>query len=170
MSPSADPPDDAMTDWSAPARLRTLPTRLLNHAGMYAERLVNDAMAQVDARKWHYAVLVSLQEYGPMSQATLSRRTGMYRSDLVGLINELADGSYVERAPDPADRRRNVITITQQGRRRLRQLEKVVAAIEEDLLAPLTQAEREQLIRTLTRIVDNQARKGSITLGESHRR
>ena len=149
---SADSMDD---DMATPARLRSLPSRLLTHTAMCAERLVNEGLAGADARKWHYAVLVSLQELGPASQATLSRRAGIYRSDLVAVINELADGGYVERAPDPADRRRNVITITEPGRRHLRRLDKLLATIQDDLLAPLNPSERDQLTRLLTRLLDH---------------
>src|SRR6266511_1961632 len=91
-------------------------------------------MSTRDDSKWHYAVLAALQEFGPASQASLSRRTGIYRSDLVAVINELAGRGLIERAPDPADRRRNVITITPDGRRHLRQLDKLIATIQDDLL------------------------------------
>jgi MarR family transcriptional regulator, lower aerobic nicotinate degradation pathway regulator len=143
-------------DEATPARLRSLPSRLLTHTAMHADRLVNEGLARMDARKWHYAVLVALQR-GPASQATLSRRAGIYHSDMVAVINELADRGYVERAPDPADRRRNIITITPQGRRHLRRLDRRLAAIQDDLLAPLTQAERDELTRLLTRLLDHHA-------------
>jgi MarR family transcriptional regulator, lower aerobic nicotinate degradation pathway regulator len=143
------------TDDGAPlARLRSLPSRLLTHTAMHAERLVNERLAAADARRWHFAVLVALQS-GPESQATLSRRTGIYRSDMVAVINELADRGHVERAADPTDRRRNVITITKQGRRHLRRLDKLVAAIQDDLLAPLSQHERHELTRILTCLLDH---------------
>jgi DNA-binding MarR family transcriptional regulator len=161
MNPSGDSADDGMSTSSPPSRLQNLPSRLLNHTAMYAERLVTEGLAQAGAHKWQYAVLVALQDSGPASQATLSRRTGIYRSDLVGVINELADGGHVERAPDPADRRRNVITITADGRRHLRRLDKLVAAIQDELLAPLPESEREQLIRTLTRLLEHHTSKGS---------
>jgi DNA-binding MarR family transcriptional regulator len=151
---SADSMDD---DTATPARLRSLPSRLLTHTAMYAERLVNEGLAGADARKWHYAVLVSLRELGPASQATLSRRAGIYRSDLVAVINELADGGYVERTPDPDDRRRNVITITEPGRHHLRRLDKLLTTIQEDLLAPLNPSERDQLTHLLTRLLDHHA-------------
>jgi DNA-binding MarR family transcriptional regulator len=99
-----------------------------------------------------------LQEFGPASQAALSRRTGIYRSDLVAVINELAGRGLIQRAPDPADRRRNVITMTPHGRRHLRQLDKLVATIQDDLLAPLTQPERDQLVRLLARLLDHHAK------------
>jgi DNA-binding MarR family transcriptional regulator len=138
-----------------PDRLRRRASRLLSHVSAQSDRLVTEGLAKADAHKWHYAVLASLQEYGPGSQATLSRRTGIYRSDMVGILNELAERGLVERAPDPGDRRRNVITITAQGRRHLRRLDKVLDDLHEVLLAPLLPAERDQFVRLLTRLMDH---------------
>jgi MarR family transcriptional regulator, lower aerobic nicotinate degradation pathway regulator len=146
---------DTREDRATPARLRRLPSRLLTMTAVHADRLANQGLATADARKWHYAVLASLQEFGPASQATLSRRTGIYRSDLVAVINELADRGLIERASDPADRRRNLITMTPHGRRHLRQLDRLVATIQDELLAPLTQSERDQLVELLTRLLDH---------------
>jgi MarR family transcriptional regulator, lower aerobic nicotinate degradation pathway regulator len=144
-------------DRATPARLRSLPSRLLTKTAMHADRLANQGLARADARKWHYAVLATLQEFGPASQAALSRRTGIYRSDLVAVVNELAGRGLIERAPDPADRRRNVVSMTPRGRRYLRRLDELVATIQDDLLAPLTQPERDQLVRLLTRLLDHHA-------------
>src|SRR4029450_1688965 len=104
------------------------------------------------------ALLAPRQEFGPASQAALSRRTGIYRSDLVAVVNELTSRGLIDRASDPADRRRNVITITPRGRRYLRRLDGLVAAVQDDLLAPLTPPERDQLVRLLTRLLDHHAR------------
>ncbi|MFB7262124.1 MarR family winged helix-turn-helix transcriptional regulator [Streptomyces nojiriensis] len=142
---------------AVPARLRELPSRLLGQASTHAQRLVTEGLSGADARKWHYAALVALEESGPASQATLSARTGIHRSDLVAVINELAARELVERTPDPEDRRRNVITLTPPGRRQLRELEQILAATQEELLAPLSAQEREQLVRLLGRIVDHHA-------------
>lgn len=151
---AADMPYDGAT--KTPDRLRRRASRLLSQLSAQSDRLVNEGLAQAeDARKWHYAVLASLQEFGPGSQATLSRRTGIYRSDMVGVLNELAERGLVERAPDPDDRRRNVITITAQGRRHLRRLDTVMDDLHEELLAPLTSDERDQFVRLLTRLLDH---------------
>jgi DNA-binding MarR family transcriptional regulator len=100
-------------------------------------------------------VLASLQDFGPGSQAALSGRTGIYRSDMVGVLNELAERDLVERTPDPDDRRRNVITISPQGRRHLRRLDKVLDDLHDELLAPLSPTERDQLMQLLTRLLDH---------------
>jgi MarR family transcriptional regulator, lower aerobic nicotinate degradation pathway regulator len=142
-----------------PDRLRRRASRLLSHLSAESDRLMADGLAKADARRWHYAVLASLQEYGPGSQATLSRRTGIYRSDMVGVLNELAERGLVERAPDPGDRRRNVITITARGRRQLRRLDKVLDDLHEELLAALLPAERDQFVRLLTRLLDHHTQR-----------
>ncbi|MEV4000645.1 MarR family winged helix-turn-helix transcriptional regulator [Actinomadura sp. NPDC049753] len=149
----ADMPNEG--EIKTPDRLRRRASRLLSQVSGHSDRLITEGLAHADARKWHYAVLASLQEYGPGSQATLSRRTGIYRSDMVGVLNELAERGLVERAPDPDDRRRNVITITAQGRRHLRRLDRVLDDLHEELLAPLLPAERDQFVQLLTRLLDH---------------
>ena len=154
---AADMPYDS--EMRTPDRLRRRASRLLSLLSAQSNRLVTEGLAQADARQWHYAVLASLQEYGTGSQATLSRRTGIYRSDMVGVLNELAERGLVERAPDPGDRRRNVITVTAQGRRRLGRLDKILDDLHEELLAPLTPDERDQLVHLLTRLLDHHTRQ-----------
>ncbi|MEV4292098.1 MarR family transcriptional regulator [Nonomuraea bangladeshensis] len=149
--------DDPMAGQPTPAALRALASRTLSLVAMQSDRMVNEGLARLDARKWHYAALAALREGGPVSQAELSRRTGIYRSDLVAVINELAERGHVERSPDPADRRRNVIRLTARGREHLDRLQEVVTSLQDELLAPLTPAEREQFSDLLTRIYQHHA-------------
>lgn len=136
-----------------PGRLQGLPSRLLGLAAGYAQRLVGERLATLDARKWHYAVLAALEEFGPDSQSGLSDRTGIYRSDLVATINDLTARGLVVRAPDPADRRRNAVTLTDEGRRHLKRLDALIADGQAAFLAPLSEADRAELIRILKLIV-----------------
>lgn len=137
-------------DEETPVRLRRMPSRLLSLTATHAQRLVGEQLAGADSRKYHYALLAALEEFGPASQAALSGRTGIYRSDLVATINELAARRFIDRVPNPADRRRNIITLTDDGRRHLYRLDALLGAVQDELLAPLTPAEREELTRLLT--------------------
>jgi MarR family transcriptional regulator, lower aerobic nicotinate degradation pathway regulator len=141
----------------APARVRSKPSWLLNQATLPANRLVAEALAGIDARRHHYVLLAALDEAGPASQAELSRRTTIDRSDMVAAINDLAVRGLVERTPDARDRRRNVVTLTPAGRRHLRKLDGVLAGVQDDLLSPLAADERDLLIDLLTRVVDHHA-------------
>ena len=147
-------PEDART----PERLRALPSRLLNLAAISAQRVVGERLATVDSRKWHYATLAALEEFGPDSQSGLSDRTGIYRSDMVATINELTARGLVARAPDLTDRRRNAITLTDEGRRHLGRLDVLIADAEAEFLAPLSDADRAELTRILKLIVGHHSR------------
>jgi DNA-binding MarR family transcriptional regulator len=141
----------------APARLRGKPSWLINKTSAYAHRLVADSLAGVDARGYHFGLLAALEEFGPGSQAALSYACGIDRSDTVAMVNELAEQGLVVREPDPADRRRNIISITPAGRGRLEQLEAVLADVQAELLAPLSPGERAQLTTLLGRVFDHHA-------------
>ncbi len=141
----------------ATRRFAGQPSWLLTQAAQHAHRLVSDGLAAVDARGYHYRVLAALADLGPASQATLGPRSDVHPSDLVATVNELAGGELVERRPDPSDRRRNVISITPAGRRRLRRLDRRLARVQDELLAPLSPAERHELTRLLAKLLDRPA-------------
>ncbi|MGW5772148.1 MarR family winged helix-turn-helix transcriptional regulator [Streptomyces longwoodensis] len=145
----------ARTPEATPARLRVIPSRLLAGVAAVAGRLVGDRLAAEGAHKWHFAVLVALDEAGAASQAELSRRTGIYRSDMVAVLNQLSDAGCIRRDPDPADRRRNVITLTSVGRRRLERLDTLITDAQRELLAPLTPEQQEQLTDLLGILTDH---------------
>ncbi|MEU4230577.1 MarR family transcriptional regulator [Nonomuraea sp. NPDC026600] len=140
---------------TAPSRLRGKASWLINKTSLHAHRLITEGLSPIDARGYHFAILAALEEYGPASQASLSQRCGIDRSDTVAMVNELADQQLVLRAPDPDDRRRNVITMTPEGRRRLDQLDAVLGEVQRDLLAPLSPADRERLVDLLGRVLDH---------------
>jgi DNA-binding MarR family transcriptional regulator len=141
----------------APARLRSKTSWLINQVALPANRLVAEGLAGADARRYHYALLAALDAAGPTSQADLSRRATVDRSDVVAAINELVEQGYVERSPDPSDRRRNVVSMTPAGRRRFHQLDRILTDVQDHLLAPLSARERTHLVSLLTRLVDHHA-------------
>jgi DNA-binding MarR family transcriptional regulator len=138
-----------------PARLRGTPSWLVNQTATHASRLVIDGLAAVGARRYHYSLLAALSEFGPSSQAALGRHTGIDRSDVVAMLNELAEQRLVERTVDPANRRRNIVTLTDSGKARLAELDRLLADVQDELLAPLAPAEREQLVALLGRVVEH---------------
>ena len=148
---------ETITYETAPSRLRGKPSWLITHIAPHAHRLVAAGFASAGARRYHYALLAALEEFGPASQATLGRRCGIDRSDVVAAINELADEKLVERTPDPDDRRRNVITITPSGLQQLQRLDSALAEVQDQLLAPLSMEERKELARLLTIVLDHHA-------------
>lgn len=142
-----------------PARLRRLPSWLVNQLALRSTRLIGELLPRPGVRA-DFAVLSALEELGPMSQAELGRRLGLDRSDVVAVLDRLEDAGSVARAQDPSDRRRNVITLTRAGSRVLADLERHLDDIQKEFLAPLTRGERAQLTTLLQRLVDHHGAAG----------
>ncbi|WP_092536229.1 MarR family winged helix-turn-helix transcriptional regulator [Amycolatopsis arida] len=136
-----------------PARLATKPSWLITQLAVHVRRLVFDGFAEAGARGYHYRVLAALHEFGAASQAELARRCGMDRSDVVAAVNELAEQGCVERRPDPDDRRRNTVTLTKEGERHLRRMDRVLDSVQDELFEPLSAEDRRTLTRLLTRLL-----------------
>jgi MarR family transcriptional regulator, lower aerobic nicotinate degradation pathway regulator len=134
--------------------LEQRPTWILNRASARAHRLITEGFASAGFRGYDYRLLAAVAEFGPASQAELGRRAGIDRSDVVASLSYLAARGLVERTPDVEDRRRNVISMTRAGARQLTTLDSVLDSVQERLLAPLSERERTQLIRLLSRLSD----------------
>lgn len=136
-----------------PARLTVKPSWLLTQLALHAHRLASDSFGEVGARGYHYRILAALDEFGVASQAELGRRCNMDRSDVVAAINELAEQGFVERTPDPDDRRRNIVTLTAAGDGQLRRMDRALDKVQDDLLGPLPAEDRQTLTRLLARLL-----------------
>jgi DNA-binding MarR family transcriptional regulator len=149
----------------APARLWALPSWLLSRTALAASRIVADRLATAGVRRKHFSVLVALDDSGPTSQADLGRRLALDRSDLHAIAADLERDGLIDRERDPADARRNLVRLTAKGRAQLKRLDAKVEQAQADLLAPLSAAERAQLTRLLTRVVEHHAGGGARQAG-----
>jgi DNA-binding MarR family transcriptional regulator len=140
-------------DEQTPTALTELPSWLLTQSAAQAQRIVTERFAAAGARTYHFRLLATLVEFGPASQAALGRRSSIDRSDVVAALNELESDGYVERSPDPADGRRNIITITTAGKRQHKRLTNLVGKAQEEIFAPLSATDRARLATILGKLL-----------------
>jgi DNA-binding MarR family transcriptional regulator len=133
-------------------RVAAKPTWLLSRANARSQRLLADAFAAEGVRGYHFRVLAALDEHGPASQADIGRWTGIDRSDVVAMVDDLVARGLACREPDLADRRRNIITISKRGSVALERLDGILDDVQDAVLAPLTVSERRSLVRLLGKL------------------
>lgn len=145
-----------------PAILRRTPSWLMGQLAAHAQRLVGERLDALGVRRHHYSALSALAEFGPMSQMDLGRHTHLDRSDVTAVMTELEAKGLISRAPDPADRRRNVVAVTDEGLAFRDEMGKLIAEAQDELLAPLNGEERAGFTASLAQVVGYHAkRKGS---------
>lgn len=135
-----------------PARLRALLTWQVHKADIVGARLTGARMPATG--RADFAVLAALEEFGAISQVDLGRRLGLDRNRINGITTRLDDNGHVDRTVDPADRRRNTVTITPTGKRYLEELQAATDAAQAELAANLSGAESDQLRALLAKLLD----------------
>jgi MarR family transcriptional regulator, lower aerobic nicotinate degradation pathway regulator len=140
-----------------PARLRDRPTWLISRAYARSTGLLNAGFESRGngLRGYHYRLLAALDEWGPASQADLGRNTGIDRSDVTAALAELETRGLIERTVDPEHKRRNIVTLTPDGVEQLSDLDEVVDAIQDQLMAPLTAAQRHRFLALIRLLLDD---------------
>lgn len=73
--------------------------------------------------------LLNVSRTGPIRQTALAERLGVEAMTLSGLVDRLEAKGFVERQPDPADRRAKLVILTEAGSTVVRQIEPIAAAI-----------------------------------------
>jgi DNA-binding MarR family transcriptional regulator len=102
-------------------------------------------------RLGHLAVLGALTEGDARTQRELAELLKIHPSDMVTLVDDLARRDLISRTTDPADRRRNLITLTTSGRKLVRQATAQSRRIHRELLSALSRDEQESVRELLDR-------------------
>lgn len=151
-----------MTVPAAEIRTRPVPLvakELLDSSGFLLARLglgfkarALTKLDQAGFEPFGYGVLAIVNEGSMQTQATIAEALMLDPSRLVALLDSLEDDGLIVRKRDPEDRRRHLVTITADGKRKLSRLRTIVKELEDEFLAPLDAEERKALHRLLLRL------------------
>jgi len=115
------------------------------HLSIFSARI-----PRVTTTQW--AAMARLFHAGPMSQNMLGRETAMDAATIKGVVDRLVREGLVDTAPDPKDRRRLTVTLSQEGRDFFAQALQAASDVSDETLAPLAPQERTQLLSLLARL------------------
>ena len=99
-----------------------------------------------------FAALVKLAEAGPCSQNHLGRLIAVDVATIKGVVDRLKVRGLVRGATDPVDRRRTLLTLSEEAQGMVDAMHAAGREITEKTLAPLTVAERRQLCALLEKL------------------
>ena len=128
-----------------PFRLSVLANRMTRSvARIYMQRY------KLSAPDWR--TLAVLGRFGAMSANSVVERTAMDKVRVSRSVSRLLLLGFITRRTDPEDRRRAILDLTPAGLGVYRQIVPRALAVEEELLAVLTEEERTALEATLTKL------------------
>jgi DNA-binding MarR family transcriptional regulator len=109
-------------------------------------------LAAHDLSMWGYVVLNALDRSPVRTQTALAEAIGADKTRIIGTLDELQQRGYIERRPDPDDRRVRLLEITPAGRAVKNAVQSDIQRGEERWLAELTGEERNVFLRVLERL------------------
>ena len=98
---------------------------------------------------WGYSVLLALDQSSVRTQAALAEAIGADKTRIIPTLDELQDSGYIERRPDPDDRRVRLLTITDPGRAVKDAVQEEIQRGEERWLGSLSANDRRVFLRVL---------------------
>jgi DNA-binding MarR family transcriptional regulator len=118
------------------------------------------SLADSGLRWTDFAVLHHLEAQGPVAQRELASALRIQPSNLVSLLDDLERRGLLRRSPDPVDRRRHRVELTSRGRRAVTVAREATRRAEDDVLGPLSRAERREFHALLVRLTAHTCDRG----------
>lgn len=105
-----------------------------------------------DLTMWGYVVLLALDRGAMRTQAALAEAIGADKTRIIRTLDDLQDRGFIERHPDPDDRRVRLLAITERGRAVKDAAQTEIQRGEERWLGELDTDERRVFLRVLRRL------------------
>lgn len=109
-------------------------------------------LADQNLRPIPFSLLCLIDENPGCSAADLGRMLSLQRANLVHLLAELEDEDLIERRAEQEDKRKQRLFLAARGAEKLLVCRRLVREHENQVLKPLTGAERAQLRRLLAKV------------------
>lgn len=139
---SMDKPEKYALDDQVGYILRRVTQR---HLALFAEAIPEVTTTQ-------FAVLARLSQLGPLSQNRLGRETSMDAATIKGVVDRLVRLGLAATTPDPDDRRRLTVSLTDAGARLFTSRLQTGLEVSARTLAPLNPGEQAMFLDLLSRL------------------
>lgn len=144
--------DSKVPSISPPYRLEDQAGHLLRRAHQRATAIFQTYIGDDQITPTQYAALVKLMDEGELSQNHLGRLTAMDPATAQGVTRRLLDRELILARPDPADKRRTLLSLSSRGQSLVDRLVQNGPRVTGETLKPLSEAERKTFLALLRRL------------------
>jgi DNA-binding MarR family transcriptional regulator len=109
-------------------------------------------LAEHGLSMWGYIVLTALDHSPIRTQAALAEAIGADKTRIIPTLDELQGHGFIERMPDPDDRRARLLAITDAGRAVKDAVQADIQRGEEQWLGQVSASERDVFLRVLDQL------------------
>jgi MarR family transcriptional regulator, transcriptional regulator for hemolysin len=135
----------------APAPLASDLCWLLSRASHGLTTEFTAALEDLEISPRAHAVLTTAM-CGEHTQSEIARLVGLDKTTMVVTVDELEAAGLAERRPSSTDRRARVVAVTDAGKRKVKQADKVLDRVRDDVLSVLGLEERKIFLAALGRL------------------
>jgi DNA-binding MarR family transcriptional regulator len=139
-------------DRPPPEPLASAPAFLLSWNGRRTATMFAAALDSLGLRPHHFGVMRMIATDPGLPQQELADRSLIDPSSMVAVVDELEELGYAKRQAHPGDRRKHAIHLTAAGERMLERAQAVAMDTAQEILAPLTRSEVQELRRLLRKL------------------
>lgn len=134
---------------------RHAPGHLIRRAHQRSVAIFMEETADYDITPVQFAILNTLMDRPGVDQVTLAGQVAFDAATSGSVIGRLEAKGWVRREPDREDKRRKLLWVTPEGERTVSRMKRVVGRAQGRILGPLDEAEREQLLWLLHKLVES---------------
>lgn len=128
---------------------------LLNDTSRLLRRAFDERMRALGLTAPQARLLLALEKFPDNNQAFYAERLEVEPITLTRLVDRMEEADWIERMPDPTDRRARILHLTGKSLDIVSKVRGRVEGLVEDLSQGLSNAERGELKRLLTLVSEN---------------
>ena len=137
------------------------PGHLIRRTHQLAVAIFMEEASEDGVTPVQFAMLNALMDTPGEDQITLAGRVAFDPATSGSVIGRLEARGWVRREPDPKDRRRKLLWLTEEGRAIALRMARGVSKVQERLVEPLAPEERETFARLLHKLVAGHEKRRS---------
>ena len=131
-----------------------MPGHLIRRVQQISTALFTDECGAFDLTSVQFAALYAIGLHPGVDATRLSALIAFDRSTIGDVLDRMEHKGWITRKLAPGDRRVKLVELTPDGSKLLRRVKPAVRRVQDRILAPLSPADRDSLVRLLTQLAN----------------